>query len=195
MMSDAPRQAVIDRPLFSSRLVLPLAWDRLDHAPTAEARERAAWSNAGVVRFLLHGIDVDAAMRPVDERLAEALAPLRIKLDMLAEMVGRLSYRDLDLPPAREIELSLDRIAWPAPAALPPGTWLCIKLYFHPIFLEPVLVHARVAHCVEDARDGGFRVQADLSEMPDAAGEAFARLAFLAQRRQLGERAAAAAGR
>jgi hypothetical protein len=191
-MSDVPRQAVMERPLFSSRLALPLVWDRLDQAPTAEARERAAQNNAAVARFLLHGIDVDAATRPVDERLAEALAPIRSKLDMIAEMVGRLSYRQLDLPPAREIELSLDRIAWPAPAALPPGAWLCMRLYFHPVFLEPVIVYARVAHCVEDAPAGGFRVQAELAEMADTAGEALARLAFLAQRRQLGERTAAA---
>ena len=105
-----------DRPNFACRLALPLAWEPLDRMPTAAAREAAQWSNAGIVRFLLHEIDVNAALRPAEERLAEALAPIHTKLDMIVEVLGRVAYREIALPPRRDIELSLDRIAWYAPS-------------------------------------------------------------------------------
>lgn len=177
-----------DRPTFACRLALPMAWESLDREPPAADREATAWSNAGIVHFLLHEIDLNASLRAPEERLAEALAPIHTKLEMIIEVLGRLAYRDLALPPPREIELSADRIAWRATSPLPVGGWLGIKLYFHATFLEPIVLYARVAFCGGPEDDGGCAVQAELDEMTEATSEAFARLAFLAQRRQRAER-------
>jgi hypothetical protein len=177
-----------DRPIFLSRLALPMSWEALDHAPTPEDCDSASAANAGVFSFLLHGVELDAAQRPSDESLAEALLPLRIKLDLLIEMVGRLTYRGVALPPVREIELGGERMAWHSPRPLDPDQWLRIKLYFDPTFLEPVVIHARVASAIPDTGTGGCSVQAELVETPPETEEAFARLAFLAQRRQLAHR-------
>jgi hypothetical protein len=179
-----------DRVNFTCRLTLPLAWACLASAPSADARAAAVASNAAIAGLLLHEIERGAAPRPADERLVEALAPLHAKLDMIIEMLGRLSYRDAVLPPRRDIELSHGRVGWLAPKALPVGSWLCLKLYFHPTFLEPLALFARVAFCGDGSGDAGCDVQAELDEMPEAVGEAYARLAFLAQRRQLADRPA-----
>ncbi|HYM72357.1 MAG TPA: hypothetical protein VET89_05200 [Stellaceae bacterium] len=176
-----------DRPIFLSRLALPVSWEALDRAPSPEDREMVALSNTNILNFLLHGGDLDAAQRPSDERLAEALAPLRIKLDIAIEMLGRLSYRDVALPPVRDIEIGVTRMAWQSPLSLRPDEWLRIKLYFDPVFLEPVVLYGRVSSAVADDA-GGCNVQAELSEIPVETEEALARLAFLAQRRQLAHR-------
>jgi hypothetical protein len=181
-----------DRPIYLSRLALPLSWEALDRAPSAEDCGKAAWSNAGVLGFLLHGIEIDAAQRPADERLAEAVAPLRIKLDTLIEMLSRLAYRDVVPPPVHDIELGLDRIAWRSPVPLQAGAWLRLKLYFDPTYLEPIVLYARVASALVDAT-GGCGVQAELVETSLETEEAVVRLAFLAQRRQLAQRAPQAA--
>ena len=185
-----------DRPIYLSKLALPVAWETLDGAPSREERGKAAWSNAGVFGFLLHGIEIEAAQRPADERLAEALAPLRIKLDIVIEMLGRLAYRDRELPPVSSIELGTDRIAWHSPAPLRAGDWLRNALYFDPNFPEPIVLYGHVASAIPDAA-GGCGVQAELVETSPETEEAVARLAFLAQRRQLAQRApqAARAGR
>lgn len=178
-----------DRMNLVSRLSLPFGWDALDQAPAAKARATAEWSNAGTMRFLLHEIDLGAAVRPAEERLVEALAPIHARLEMIIEMLGRLSYRDIEVPPRRDLELSLARIGWQSPEVLTIDGWLRFKLYFHPVFLEPVVLYGRVAFCgPADARTGCCEVQADLDVMPPATGEALVRLAFLTQRRQLGER-------
>jgi hypothetical protein len=176
-----------DRPIYLSRLALPVSWETLDHEPSPEDCGRAAWSNAGILGFLLHGIEMDAAQRPADERLAEALAPLRIKLDIVIEMLGRLTYRDVALPAVRDIELGMDRIAWHSPSPLNVGDWLRLKLYFDPNFLEPIVLYARVASAMAED-DGGSFVQAELAETSLETEEAVTRLAFLAQRRQLAQR-------
>jgi hypothetical protein len=165
-----------------------VSWEPLGHPPSAEDCERAAWANANILGFLLHRVDLDAAQRPTDERLTEALAPLRIKLDIVIEMLGRLTYRDVILPPVREIELGMTRMAWHSPQALRSGEWLQIKLYFDAKFLEPIVLYGRVVSAMKDDADGGCGVQAELSEIPGETEEAFARLAFLAQRRQLAHR-------
>lgn len=179
---------------FASRLTLPMSWDRLDAAPSGESRESATWGNAAVLRYLLHEIDAQAAARPADDRLAEALAPVRAKLDLLIEMVGRLSYRQLAMPALREVELTATRIAWQSPHAIPTGSWLRLRLYFHTTFLEPLTLYAEVARCDEDG-PGDFHIQADFAEMPEGEGEAFARLVFFAQRRRLAAHSAMGAAR
>jgi hypothetical protein len=171
-----------------SRIALPVSWEALDRAPSPEDCGKAAWGNAGVLSFLLHSIEVDAAQRPSDERLAEALAPFRIKLDIVIEMLGRLTYRDVTLPPVCDIELGTERIAWQSPQPLRAGDWLRIKLYFDPNFLEPIVLYGRVASAIPDDATGGCGVQAELVETSLETEEAVARLAFLAQRRQLAHR-------
>jgi hypothetical protein len=185
-----------DRSIYLSRLALPVSWETLESAPTPEDCGKAAWSNAGVLGFLLHGIEIDAAQRPADERLAEALAPLRIKLDIVIEMLGRLAYRDVGLPPVSNIELGMDRMAWHSPTPLRVGDWLRIRLYFDPNFLEPIVLYGHVASAIPDEASG-CAVQAELTETSLETEEAVARLAFLAQRRQLAQRSpqAARAGR
>src|SRR5271154_348479 len=153
-----------DRPVYLSRLALPMSWEVLDRAPSPEDCGKTAWSNAGVLSFLLHGIEVDAAQRPADERLAEALAPLRIKLDTIIEMLGRLTYRDITLPPVHDIELGMDRIAWHSPVVSRVGDWLRIRLYFDPNFLEPIVLYGCVASVIPDDSSGGCGVQAELAE-------------------------------
>jgi hypothetical protein len=102
-------------------------------------------------------------------------------------MLGRLSYRDVALPPVRDIEIGVTRMAWQSPLSLRPDEWLRIKLYFDPVFLEPIVLYGRVSSAVADDA-GGCNVQAELSEIPVETEEALARLAFLAQRRQLAHR-------
>jgi hypothetical protein len=183
-----------DHPIFLSRLTLPVSWETLDSAPSPDDRRTTAWANANLLNFLLHGVDLDAAKRPGDERLAEALAPLRIKLDIVVEMIGRLSYRDVALPPAREIELGPTRMAWQTQQPLRPDDWLRIKLYFDPVFLEPIVLYGRVASALVD-ESGGCGVQVEFGEVSLDGEEAFTRLAFLAQRRQLAHRSAHAVAR
>jgi hypothetical protein len=182
-----------DRPIFLSKVALPMSWEALEHAPSVEDCDSASVTNAGVIGFLLHEVDLDAAHRPADESLAEALLPLRIKLDILIEMVGRLTYRGVALPPVRDIELGMGRMAWHSPTPLRTGEWLRIKLYFDVKFLEPVVLYGRVASAIKDEATGGCGVQAELVETPLETEEAFARLAFLAQRRQLAQHAAQSA--
>jgi hypothetical protein len=177
-----------DRPLYLSRVALPVSWEVLDRPPSPDDFGKVGWSNSGVLGFLLHNVDLDAAQRPADERLAEALAPLRIKLDVVVEMLGRLSYRGAELPPVAMIELGTDRMSWHAPEPLKTGAWLRIKLYFDPKFLEPIVLFARVASAIKDDTGAGCLVQAELAETTQETEEAVARLAFLAQRRQLAQR-------
>lgn len=179
---------MLDRVNPASRLVLPLAWERIDGAPTPRMREAADWSNAGIVRFLLHEIEASAAVRPADERLAEALAPLYARLEMIIEMVGRLSYRDFVVPPRCSLDLSLERLVWVAPHAEPVGDWLRFRLYFHAVFLEPVVLYGEVAASRPAVDGAGSDIHAELAQIPEATGEAVIRLAFLTQRRQRGER-------
>ena len=54
----------------------------------------------------------------IESRLS---GPLRAKLDVVVEMLGRLSYRDTPLPPCREIEFGLSRMVWFGPLPRPIG--------------------------------------------------------------------------
>jgi hypothetical protein len=170
--------------MFPSQLALPVSWDRLGESPSPDVLEAVERSNAGVVGFLLQGVDLEAMPRSADERLAEALAPLRVKLDMIIEMLGKLSYRHVALPPICEIEFSLTQMAWCSARPLRIGEWSRIQLYFHPTFREPVVAFGRVTSCAEEGPDRGYRVKADVLEMAAGISESIARLAFLMQRHQ-----------
>ena len=169
---------------FSSLFAIPLASERLCHPPSRATRETIDRSNASVLGFLLQEVDLRAMPSPTDERLAEALAPLRVKLDMLLDMMGRLSYRDVELPPVREVMLSPTQIAWCSCEPRQHGDWLRIRLYFHSTFREAVVLMAEVSSCAELAGGEGCRILGNLVDMPEGTADRLARLALLTQRQQ-----------
>ena len=185
-MGDPPGGFALSRERtgFSSRLVLPLSCENLRDPPSREARDAVERSNATVLGFLLQGVDLDAMPRPADERLVEALAPLRIKLDTIIDLVGRLSYRDVELPPVCQIELRPDHIAWCSRQTWQRGDWLRLELYFHPTFREPIVLIAQVTSCEGQDRDGSSHITADLADIPQSTAEKLARLALVTQRHQ-----------
>jgi hypothetical protein len=173
-----------DQPGFAAWLMLPVASNRLDHPPSREMAEAVARSNASVLGFLLEEIDLEALPRPGDERLATALAPLRIKLDLLIDLMARLSYRSVVLPPVSPVALGLTRVVWHSAEAWRPGDWLRLDLYFHQVFREPVSLFAAVTDCGCQDRDRSRRIEAELSAMLDSTREQLTRLALLTQRQQ-----------
>ena len=170
--------------MFANQLVIPFRCDPLSDLPSREAWEAVERTNASVLGFLLQGVDLDAMPRPADERLAEALAPVRIKLDMITNMISRFLYRDVALPASRNVELGPNRIAWRYPLAVQCGACFRIELYFDAIFREPLVIFGRVVSSVEQGQDDGYRIEAQLIEMSERIGEGLLRLVFLTQRHQ-----------
>lgn len=174
-----------DRPTFSLALVLPFEVRELEGPPSEETLDRLERTNGGVLATLLKGADLGAA--PVeDEALAEALEPLRVKLDLIVEMLARLSYGGLVVPEARPIEIGLAHLRWTQARPLAIGSWLLTRLYFHEIYREPIALAGRVAACAD--RGGQVDIEIDLAQVSDALAESLARLVFLEHRRQLAQR-------
>jgi hypothetical protein len=169
---------------FVRQLALPLFGNRLCGAPTLDMQRAVDLANAGVLDFLLHEADLEAMARPADERLAAALAPLRTKLDMLVDMVARISYRGVALPPVCEIELGPTHIAWQSRQLWQRGDWLRLELFFHPVFREPVCLLTEVTACTEQCRDGAGRTVGGLAPIPPGTAESLVRLTYLTQRHQ-----------
>jgi hypothetical protein len=178
-----------DRPTFSLALTVPIEWEPLSGPPTADMLARLERSNGGVLTTLLKCADLGTPLIE-DDALADALQPLRVKIDMIVDMLARISYRGLALPDPRPIELGLTRIRWSQPTPLPVDTWSLSKIYFHDIFREPIALAGRIASCEREIPDGISRIEVDLAEMSEGLSESFARLVFLEHRRQLKHHAA-----
>ena len=176
--------------LFASRLALPVFGNRLCGPPSLDMRRAVDLTNASVLDFLLHEADLEAMARPTDERLVAALAPLRTKLDMLIDMVARLSYRAMALPPVCDVELSPGHIAWQSRQLWRPGDWLRLELFFHPVFREPVSLLTEVAECDDERHHATSRIAGEVAPMAPDTVENLARLAFLTQRQQQSRRRA-----
>ena len=190
--------AVADRPTFSLTLALPTEREVIAGPPSGEMLDRLERSNGTVLATLLKCADLGKP--PVeDEALTDALEPLRVKIDMMIEMLARLSYRGMTLPDPRPIELGLVHIRWSQPDPLPVDSWLLSKIYFHDTYREPVALAGRVTSCDPAQSDGARNIEVDLVEMSDGLSESFARLVFLEHRRQLalhaGRRLSLARGR
>lgn len=169
---------------FVGRLLLPVQGEHQPGPPGREILDAVEQANLSVIDFLLQEVDLDALPRADDERLAAALAPLRIKLDMLAGMVARLSYRNVPLPPVTEIALAPSCTVWSSRQAWTRGDWLRLDLYFHPVYREPVSLFAEVAECCAQGGGAEWKIEAHPAAMPAATRERLARLVFQVQRRQ-----------
>jgi hypothetical protein len=169
---------------FVGRLMLPLLSEPLATPPSREICNAVERSNTFVLGLLLQEVDLDALPRPGDERLAAALVPLRIKLDMLTEMVMWLSYRNVSLPPVCAVGLGPTHVVWRSRQIWAIGGWLRLDLYFNESLREPVSLFAEVSRCLEQGSDEGWRIDGHLAEMHVSTREQLARLAFLTQRRQ-----------
>jgi hypothetical protein len=186
-----PRRAAsaADRPTFSLALTLPIEWEPIPGPPNGDLLERLERSNGGVLATLLKCADLGTP--PVeDEVLADALEPLRVKIDMIVEMLARMSYRDQALPESWPIELGLTHLRWSQPAPLAENGWLLSRIYFHDIFREPIVLAGRVGSSSSGDPDGVSKIEVDLAEMSEGLSESFARLVFLEHRRQLAQKAA-----
>jgi hypothetical protein len=181
-----PALAVPEEDGFVGRLMLPNCSERLATTPSRQMRDAVERSNASVLGFLLQEVDLDALPRASDERLAAALAPLRIKLDMLIDMVTRLSYRNVPLPPVGAVELGPSHVVWHSRQSCTPGDWLRLDLYFNNVLREPVSLFAEVSRCLEEDCEEGWRIEGRFCGMLVGTRERMARLAFLAQRQQHG---------
>jgi hypothetical protein len=178
-----------DRPTFSLAMTVPIGWESISGPPDNDLLDRLERSNGSVLTTLLKFADLGTP--PVeDDVLADALEPLRVKIDMVVEMLARMSYRDLTLPQPRPIELGLIHIRWSQPEPLAVDSWLLSKIYFHDIFREPIVLAGRVASCVPGSSEGVSKIEIDLAEMSETLSESFARLVFLEHRRQLAHHAA-----
>jgi len=196
MAGNRPPRPVVatDLPTFSLAMAVPIAWEMLAAPPVEALLDRLERDNAVVVGMLLKSADLGAA--PVDDPvLSDALEPLRVKLDMIVEMLARLSYRDRVLPAPCAIELSLNRILWTQEEPLALGTWVVSRVYLSDMFRDAVALAGRVTACAPAPGVGRWRIDVDLAEMSEDLGESFARLVFLEHRRQLAQHAAGAAPR
>lgn len=146
--------------------------------------EAVAQSNASVLAFLWQEVELAAMPRTADDRLATALAPLLTRLDMLIEMVARLSYQPIALPPTVSVALTPTRIIWHARQHWGRGDWVRLELYFHQVFREPVSLLVQVTDCAEDVQEACWRVEGSLVEMPESTRDEVTRLALLTHRRQ-----------
>jgi len=174
----------------TNRLELPLAWETVLRPPTRDMLDAAEQANAGVLAFLLQNIALEARPRPMEEPIADAIAPIRMKLDLIIDMLARLSYREVDLPARRAIEFAPNRIVWLDPQPVRAGDWLRLRLYFHPVFRDPVTLFARAASCTREGPGSDYCIQADLVGVSERVEEDLVRLAFLAHRRQRAPRSA-----
>ena len=168
-----------DRPIFLSRLALPVSWEPLAQAPSPEDCDRAVWRMPASSGFCCTASSLDAAQRPSDERLTEALAPLRIKLDIVIEMLGRLTYRDVALPPMRDIELGMTPhgVALAASRCGPASGCGSSSISTRNSSSRSCSTGS-VASAVKDDATGGCGIQAELAEIPlrDRGGVRSARL-------------------
>ena len=157
----------LDRPTFSSRLVIPLSWEPVEGPPSAAALDALEQQNRGVLDVLLQRIDLDAAPRP---RMSGSPKPGADPPEARSHHrdAEPLDYRDIILPEPREIEVGLDQIAWSSPEPLATGQWLLLRLYFSGAYREPVALLGRVADCMPGGRNGGWHIEAALSEMSEA---------------------------
>jgi hypothetical protein len=189
-LGQRPRGAAstADRPTFSLALTLPIEWEPISEPPSAEFLGRLERSNRGVLATLLKCADLGTPAIE-DEVLADALEPLRVKIDMIVEMLARMSYRGQALPESWPIELGLLHLRWSQPTPLAENTWLLSRIYFHDIFREPIALAGRVGSCSRDAPDDFSKIDMDLAEMSEGLSESFARLVFLEHRRQLAQKA------
>jgi hypothetical protein len=169
---------------FVGRLMLPVQAEHQPQPPPREVLDAVEQANVAVIDFLLQEVDLDALPRADDERLAAALAPLRIKLDMLAGMVARLSYRNVPLPPVVNVALVPSCVVWSSRQAWACGDWLRLDLYFHAVYREPVALFAEVARCCAQGSAANWTIEARPAAMLAATRERLARLVFQVQRRQ-----------
>jgi hypothetical protein len=120
---------------------LPLRWQAWAGSPDEAARQRQA--NEETLRVILsldehpHGELTDE-----DPALAQELARLESKLNLVLELVGQLLVRQLVLPPPVAVQLHADSLKWETATPPPAGARLLIELYPCNRFPRPLALPA-----------------------------------------------------
>lgn len=117
---------------------LPLTWQPLPGPPTAADLHRFNDGNEPLLRALTALMDSHPPGHSEESEYPQELTRLEAKLDLLLDMVGRALALQGETPAMLPLRLSARGIEWPAAARPTSGSWVLVRLYLHPRYLQPL---------------------------------------------------------
>ncbi len=162
--------------------VLPVAWRSRE--PPLSGFERTGLEESNLVLLQACVAMQEQPARDHGEDagpLANELARLDFKLNLVLQLLGKLVLRDR-MPAATSVQFNAHGASWTAIGPVPvPGERGVLRIHLHESLPQPLEVAAAIS-AVE-----GSLVRAHFEDLPDAVGEQIQRLAFLCHRRDVAD--------
>lgn len=122
---------------------LPLRWRPFDSTPAELLRQQHA--NDETLRVILSLDEHHVEAGEDHAELAQDLARLETKINLILDLVGQVLSRQLDLPPALIVNLSSSALEWEVTATPPPARQrVLLELYVCPRYPRPIFLPATV---------------------------------------------------
>ena len=139
---------------------IALAWTTLERDPDPTHLARVNAANEEFLRAVSVVGDAGGAFELPESAgvVAQEMARLDLKLNLLLDLVATLIYRQLDIPDTTPVSLSAYTVAWRGDVPAP-GARVCLELYIQRGLPKPLCCYGEVISSDEEFSSGAARVR------------------------------------
>lgn len=141
---------------------ISIAWRAVDHQPDQTHLAMVNASNEEFLRAVSVIGDAGGQKEPQDTGggLAQEIARLDLKLNLVLDLVATLIYHQLDIPKTTAVRVSAGGVAWAGDVPAP-GTQVYLQLYIQRGLPKPLCCYGEVVSSDEEFAAGKARVRFD----------------------------------
>jgi len=163
----------------------PYNLEILDHPPTEVHLSALNADNDRMFRYLV-SIDEHLHENHDDDPIANDMARLEFKLNVLMDMVSQALADKLGLPAALPLELNALGLVAHSEEAIPVGQWIQASVYLNRQFVKPFVVCGQVEICRESG--GRQYVLLRFSGLSENVIDHIEKFIFIQHRRMIAQR-------
>ena len=182
-MNNPKPQTLLDGLAYEDRLALQ--WNTIEVKPDAGERVELEESNLDVLHTLFALGDHHAELADEPANVAQELARLDFKLNLVLDLVGEVLSYYHERPPRVPVRLGAQGIQWEAPQAPPPQGLVSIELYLNVSYPRALRLVGRVQSVTPLAQ--GFRTVVMFEDVGEAVHEMLEKIIFRHHRRSVAQ--------
>lgn len=139
---------------------ISIAWRKVGHELDEVHLARVNASNEEFLRAVTVMGDAPGQKESQDStgQMAQELAKVDLKLNLLLDLVASLIYHQMDIPATRPVRVSASGVAWNGDVP-EPGAKVYLELYIQRGLPKPLCCYGEVVSTAEDFSAGNARVR------------------------------------
>lgn len=138
---------------------ISITWKAIDYQPDSSHLALVNESNESFLRAVSAISEFSKEVTEDSQGLAQEVARLDLKLNLLLDLVSQLIYKQLDIPEMSQVTISSSEIEWEGKSIPEPGQTVFLQVYIQRGTPKPLCFYGEVVSTSDDYSAGRAKVR------------------------------------